>query len=117
MTDITDMTAYAGSAYVKYDDVIDGSRREKIADARKGDFDRPVLVFESGALLTLNKTNTRTLIRAFGKDPRKWIGLIVELFAGETTHEGKMRNSVLVRPISEAPSDVRGPPPDDGIPF
>ena len=39
---------------------------------RKGDFDRPVLAFESGALLTVNQTNTRTLVRAYGKDPSKY---------------------------------------------
>ena len=117
MTDITDMTAYAGSSYLKHDDVMDAPRRETIADVRKGDFDRPVLVFESGALLTVNKTNTRTLIRAYGKDPRKYNGLIVELFAGETKHDGKPKDSVLLRPISPPPSAVRGPPSDDDIPF
>ena len=117
MTDITDMSTYAGSSYVKHGDVVGAPRRETIAGVRKGDFDRPVLAFESGALLTLNKTNTRTLVRAFGKDPRKWIGLIVEVFAGETMFQGATKHSVLIRPISPPPSAVHGPPPDDGVPF
>ena len=116
MTDIKDMTDYAGSSYVKYDDVMDAPRRETIADVRKGDFDRPVLVFESGARLTLNKTNTRVLIRAYGKDPRNWIGLIVEVFAGETTFQGNTKNSVLIRPISLKPTNV-AQVLDDEIPF
>ena len=117
MTDIKDMTEYAGPFYIKYDNAVVAPSRETIADVLKGDFDRPVLVFESGALLTLNKTNTRTLIRAYGKDPGKYIGLIVEVFAGETKYDNKTKNSVLIRPISEAPSAVHGPPPDDDIPF
>ena len=116
MTDIKDMTEYAGPFYIKYDNAVVAPSRETIADVRKGDFDRPVLVFESGALLTLNKTNTRTLIHAYGKDPRNWIGLIVEVFAGETTFQGNTKKSVLIRPISLKPTNV-AQVLDDEIPF
>src|SRR4051794_21868965 len=98
------MTEYAGSSYIKFDDVVGAPRREKIADVRKGDFGRPVLALESGALLTVNQTNARTLVRAYGKDPSKYIGMIVELFAGQTKYENEIKDSVLIRPISKLPS-------------
>ena len=71
MTDINDMTPYAGSPYIRYDDVVSARRREKIKALSKGEFDRPVIEFESGARFTLNKTNTSTLICAYGKDPAR----------------------------------------------
>ena len=49
---------------------------------------------------SINKTNVRTLIKAYGEDGREWLGLTIELYAGETTYQNQPKDSVLVRPIS-----------------
>jgi hypothetical protein len=96
-----DMTKYAGQSFVKLDDVRDGPIQEQIAAFGMGKFDRPVLTFENGDALSLNQTNVRVLIRAYGKDGRSWIGHTVELYAGETEFEGKTQQSVLISPVSK----------------
>ena len=125
-----DMSKYAGQSFIKIDDVRDGPIEEQIAAFGMGKFDRPVLTFESGDMMSLNQTNVRTLIRAYGKDGRSWIGHTIELFEGEVEFEGKPQESVLIKPISE-PTEEQAttaakrdaaiiPPPDkmdDEIPF
>ena len=65
-----DMSKYAGQSFIKIDDVRDGPIEEQIAAFGMGKFDRPVLTFESGDMMSLNQTNVRTLICAYGKDGR-----------------------------------------------
>ena len=123
---ITDMSNYMGAAFIKYEDVAAAPRHEKIALVYEGDYDRPVLKFEGGDQFTLNKTNVRTLVRTYGKNPHNWVGQIVELYAGSTVYSGQEKQSVLVKPISQPrPSDKGGPSSpngqraeiDDDIPF
>lgn len=107
-----DMTEYAGTAFIGYDDIRNGPRQETITDVTIGNYDKPVLAFESGAQFSLNKTNTRVLVRAYGKDSRDWVGCRIELFGGETEYQGQKTNSVLVRPISpeKAPAASKATP-------
>ena len=120
------MTEYMGSSFLKYQDLVAGPRQDQIADVRMGEFDRPVVEFESGDVLSLNKTNVRTLVRAYGKDSRDWVGMIVELRAGQTTYQGQTKDSVLVLPVSPPkPPETRVPTehsrpcdePNDEVPF
>jgi hypothetical protein len=110
--EIMDMTEYAGTAFIGYDDIRNGPRQETITDVTIGNYDKPVLAFESGAQFSLNKTNTRVLVRAYGKDSRDWVGCRIELFGGETEYQGQKTNSVLVRPISpeKAPAASKATP-------
>jgi hypothetical protein len=101
------MSQYAGSNYLKLDDVRSGPRIEKIVRIQIGSYDRPEAVFESGNILSLNKTNVRTLIRALGEDERDWPGRKIELYLGKTKYQGQLTDSVLVRPIN--------PPKADGV--
>jgi hypothetical protein len=94
------MTKYAGAAFIKFEDVAQGPQRQTIADVRMGGYDRPVLEFESEHSLSINATNTRTLIKSYGEDSRDWIGLTIELYAGQIEFKGEKTNSVLVRPVS-----------------
>jgi hypothetical protein len=94
------MRKFAGTAFIKTADVTDAPRRETIAAVNVGKYDRPVAVFESGDQLTLNATNTKTLIRAYGDDSESWVGHTVELYLGEAEYEGETKPSVKVRPIS-----------------
>jgi hypothetical protein len=114
-----DMSQYAGSGFIKFDDVRDGPVQGKIKDVKTGKFDRPVVSFDNGNKLTLNATNVKTLILDLGPDSRDWVGYVVECFAGETRYQGESKDSVLVRPVT-APTKQelaeraarKSPPPD-----
>jgi hypothetical protein len=118
---VMDMTEFAGSSFLRVDDVRDKPWRGKIANVKTGQFGRPVATFESGEQLTLNVTNTKALIHTYGPDSRDWIGHTIELYAGTTQYQGDERESVLIRPRS-APKPPAPKPPlrdelDDEIPF
>jgi hypothetical protein len=119
-----DMKTYAGSVFLKIDNLASGPRKETIAGIKIGSFDRPELTFESGDCLSLNATNSKTLLRCYGPNSDDWIGKTIELFIGETTFKGATQPSVLVRPISPAvpKTEQRALPPlgaemNDEIPF
>ena len=121
-----DMSEYAGTSFLKLEDVRE-PRQEVIAERQPGNYDRPDLYFESGDVLSLNKTSVRTLIKSYGDDSRDWTGKTVELYAGEVDFKDGKTDAVLVRPISPPTSDGKLPPPkpktgnggdlDDDIPF
>jgi hypothetical protein len=120
-----DMQQFAGSGFIKFDDVRDGPIRSKIANVEPGKFGRPVVVFDNGRKLTLNTTNVTTLIRALGPHSRDWPGYVVECYAGQTKYQGEPQNSVLARALTTpteqelAERAAQPPPPemDDAIPF
>jgi hypothetical protein len=90
-----DMRRFSGEHFIKVDDVRDGPLQEVIAGVKLGKYDKPDLVFESGDLLSLNATNNKTLVRAYGPNSDDWIGKEVELFHGEIEYQGKMQEAVL----------------------
>jgi hypothetical protein len=104
------MRKYAGESFLKVADVRDGPLLQQIGAVREGKFDKPVLVFETGDILSLNATNTKTLMRAFGSNSDGWIGKQIELYFGELEYQGRMQEGVLVRPIS--PPVNNEPEPD-----
>jgi hypothetical protein len=117
---MADMSQYAGSTFVKVDDVRAKSIVGKIKRVEIGKFDKPLCTLETGEQLSLNATNCRTLLNAFGRDSREWIGGEIELYAGETTFNNEPRESVLVRPRSAPPprpKPSRSSDMDDEIPF
>jgi hypothetical protein len=125
-TTTMDMREYAGSNFIRVDDVRGKPWRGRIRSVKIGQHDRPVVEFDTGERLTLNATNTKLMINAYGADSRDWVSVEVELFAGETMFNGTPRESVLVRPISVVkprPAAATEPPPrnrndmDDAIPF
>src|SRR5437588_12034347 len=94
------MKKYSGESFLKIAAVRDGPLLQQIGAVREGKFDKPELVFESGDILSLNATNTKTLMRAFGSDSDGWIGKQIELNLGKLEYQGSMQEGVLVRPIS-----------------
>jgi hypothetical protein len=108
------MSQYASKAFLKLDDVREAPLREVIKDVKIGSYDKPDLVFESGNTLSLNKTNVRALIKAFGEDSRDWIGCEVEVYAGEISYQGEDMSSVRVRPITPA-TPPKSEKADDGL--
>lgn len=50
-------------------------------------------------ILRLNKTNARRLAKAYGDDPKKWVGKIIEVYAEDTQYMGEATKGVRVKPI------------------
>ena len=126
------MSEYAGTKYIGLADVADGPMRAIIAEIGMGDYEKPIATFASGAKFSLNKTNVRTLIDAYGDDGREWAGYEIELRADEVMVKGKPQACILVTAISSAraaastataaPATVNGKPRrrddmDDDLPF
>ena len=95
-----DMRKYGGEYYLTIADVRDGPLRMKIVDVREGKYDKPDLIFETGDALSLNATNRRVLMRAYGPTSDTWISKDIELVLGETEFQGKPQESVLTKPVS-----------------
>ncbi|UPK35553.1 hypothetical protein IVB18_47745 [Bradyrhizobium sp. 186] len=117
-----DMRKYASEHFLKLDDVREGPLTLRIALVRDGSYDKPDVVFESGEVLSLNATNLRTLIRAFGPDSDDWIGKDVEAALGPVMFQGKPQDGVIVTPISATepraePGTKRNGDMGDSIPF
>jgi hypothetical protein len=123
-----DMLKYAGGVYVRVEDIREsGPKRVRIEGVVDGQFDKPVAAFSDGTSLTLNLTNVRILIRSYGQESRDWIGQEVELYIGPTTYQGRVQDSILVKPISAPiplserkalkPVKPAKPPIEDDIPF
>lgn len=125
-----DMREFAGTNYINLDDLVDGPLQETIKDVQKGNYGKPDLYFESGDRLSLNVTNDRKLMRAFGYDSDGWKGKTVELYIGEVEFKGEKQKSFLVRPITPQPDGNAVTPPsqqphdrtvsgdlDDEVPF
>ena len=124
-----DMTQHAGGLYLRAEDIREsGSKRVKIERVEDGQFGKPVLVLNDGTSLTLNQTNTRTLIRPYGPESRDWIDREIELNLGQTSYEGRVQDSILVKPISppiplserrplKPVKPVPKPPIDDDVAF
>ena len=107
-----DMRQFAGSSFITVETLRDGPREEVIVSVAPGKYDKPVATFESGDQLTLNKTNVRTLINAYGEDSRDWVGCNIELSIGPAKYNGDQIESVVVKPISPSkPLAARTPVP------
>ena len=121
-----DMRKYSGPHFVKVDDVRDGPIQGQIAEIKEGKYEKPDLVLDSGDTLSLNATNTQTLIRAYGTNSDYWVGKMIEMFLGKAKYNGNFNDSVLVRAISPSSKDDNAdsldrdnnsPPLNDEIPF
>jgi len=106
-----DMKKYSGSVFLKADDVRAAPRRERIASVAEGQFGKPVITFESGARFSLNVTNNRILVRAYGDRSEAWLRCDVDLRLGEVEVQGALQEIVLVEPISpKLPLAEQSPP-------
>jgi hypothetical protein len=122
---MVDRSKYAGSVFIRFDDLADGPQQKLIVNVEEGQYGRLVLTFDDGTCLSLNKTNVRTLIRAYGKDDQNWIGQRVELSQGTVSTKDGERDSVLLTPLSIPamanskikPQRPHGDDLDDEIPF
>jgi hypothetical protein len=114
-----DMTRFSGEDYVKTDHVRDGPIRAKIVNVKEeGNFGRPELILDTDQILTVNFSNNRILVEAFGPDSDDWIGQRLKLTLGKVSYKGELVDSVIIQPIS--PQTIkkvtkRPPPFDDDI--
>jgi hypothetical protein len=115
-----DMRKYLKKVFLKVDDVkANGPIRMRITDVTEGQYNKPDLTFHDGSQLSLNPTNNRVLLRAYGRDSNYWLGQEVELEVGEIQYQGQRRETILVKPISP-PIENKAPPRpefDDAIEF
>ena len=118
------MREYAGDFFLKVDDLSgSGPKKVTIDSVADGSFGKPVAKFTDGSLLSINATNAKTLIRAYGEESDDWVDQVVELYIGQTQFKGQPTDSILVRPVSpDLPISKRTPPKpaddiDDSIPF
>lgn len=95
-----DMTKYSGPHYIKVDDVRDEPIEDRIAGIKEGKYGKPDLFLESGDVLSLNSTNNKTLMKAYGKNSDQWIAKTIRLFLGEIEYQGAPHEAVIVEPIS-----------------
>ena len=79
-----DMRKYGSSTFIGVEDLRDGPEQETITSVADGKFNKPVATFESGDKLSLNKTNVKSLIKAYGPNGQDWNGCVVELHPGTT---------------------------------
>jgi len=120
-----DMSKYSGLHFIKCDDVRDGPIVEKIAGVKEGKFAKPDLYFRNGDVFSLNATNNKTLLKAYGKESDAWIAKTIRLRLGEAKFQGEAREAVIVEPVSPPIEESDGepapapipPPLDDEIPF
>jgi hypothetical protein len=97
-----DMRKYSGSVFRKPEDedLREGPVQVVITAVSEGQFEKPVLDFDDGTRLSINSTNNRVLMKAYGFDSDAWVGKTIELTLGEIEYQGKMQASILVKPIS-----------------
>jgi hypothetical protein len=97
-----DMRPFSGRVFLKLDDIRAGQLELEIADAKPGKYGKPDLYFRSGEILSLNATNCRTLIQAYGPDSTDWVGKQIRLVVGEVEYQGRLQDGIIVEPISPA---------------
>jgi putative DNA primase/helicase len=109
---IMDVTRFFGARFLKVDDVkASGPIVVKIVGIAEGQYGKPNLTFEDGTMLSVNATNGRMLMRAYGAESNDWVGKEIELAVGKTQFQGEVRDSVLVKPISPPVRNKKPPKP------
>jgi hypothetical protein len=107
---VMDMGKFASQGFLA-----GGPEIEKISAIEEGKYNKPVLIFASGRRLSLNGTNTSTLIKEFGtRDSADWIKKDIELYVGPLAYNGTTSPAVLVRRPKTAPKAAPKAAPNPG---
>jgi hypothetical protein len=126
---MVDARRYAASAFVSVEDIRgSGPVNKTIAAVTVGRFNKLDALFDDGTTLSLNKTNTKTMVLAYGADTEAWIEHVVALSVGPIEFQGRMQDAVLLAPVSKpsSPPVFKPLPPEpapansdmnDDIPF
>ena len=114
------MSKYLGSVFLKVGGIrASGPIRVRITDVSEGQFGKPDLTFHDRTQLSLNVTNVRVLVRAYGMDSDDWLDKEVELEVGEIRYRGQPQEAILIKPISPPIENKAPPKPEfvDDAPF
>ena len=95
-----DMSEYAGSRFLKVQDVKGGAIRARIIKVDVGKYEKPNIHFDDATILSGNATNVRTLCRAYGNDSDGWLDKEIELTLGTIEYQGEDQEAIVVNPIS-----------------
>jgi hypothetical protein len=112
---MVDARKYVTSSFITLADVAEGPLRLTILKVGEGKYGKLDATFEEGFALSLNATNTKRLVKAFGTDTDRWIGQVIEAYAGEIEYQGKDQPAVVVRPISGPSQDLQPKARDGGL--
>jgi hypothetical protein len=78
-----DLKKFTGEYFLRPNDVREQPLQRRIAGLREGKFGKLEAIFDSGEVLSLNATNTRVLLNAYGDDSDALVGKVIELFLGQ----------------------------------
>lgn len=95
-----DMRKFSGSSFINIDSVREPLRL-RIASVGMGQWDKPNIIFETGEKFSVNATNNRILVRAFGADSDDWLGHTIELYEGVGEFNGESKPMVRIRTVTE----------------
>jgi hypothetical protein len=99
---MANMRKYASTEYLKAATLGKEKRVETIAgviEASDKTFDKPVLVFKSGARLSLNKTNAGELIRCFGDESEDWLEKTIKIYVGKIEYNSTMQDGLKIEAL------------------
>jgi hypothetical protein len=97
---MVDARKYFGVIFRKLEELAESPLQLRIDRVEESKFGKLVLVFEDNTAVSLNASNTRALVKAFGPETENWPGRVVELSAGELEFQDKMQPAILVTPVS-----------------
>ena len=95
-----DMSEFAGSRFLKVQDVKSGPIRARIVRVDLGKYNKPNIHLDDGNILSGNATNVRVLCRAYGSDSDGWIDKEIDLTLGTIEYQGEDQEAIVVNPIS-----------------
>jgi hypothetical protein len=98
-----DMSQFSSGVFQKPEHVEGGPLRVWIAFITPGKkYNKPDLTFTNGDKLSLNATNNRVLLQAYGPNSADWLDKEIELYHGKlfNPEKGEELPAVLVKPIS-----------------
>jgi hypothetical protein len=92
-----DLRKYSGERYLKVEDVGDLHPKKTIAGVRENKkFEKLELIFKTGEVLSINATNTNTLLDHYGTNSDNLVDKEVELYVGPIKYNGTDHDVILV---------------------
>jgi hypothetical protein len=96
---MVDARKYFGVSFVTLDevDLAGGTIPGKVISAtEEGRYGKLDLHFSDNTALSLNATNSRTLVKALGPETEDWIDHAIDLSVGEVEYQGKPQRTIAL---------------------
>ena len=88
-TTMVDARKYFGVTFTTLADLADGPQQQAIVGVAEGQYGKLVLSFADNSAVSLNATNSRASMKAYGSETDDWLGHVVELGVGTLESQGK----------------------------